>query len=177
MKIFLKLGIFLALMLTTLLSSAESKSDRIYDMFSGKDGVVTLSFSKSFLEPFELFLDDDTKQVIYKMKKVRFMAYNEDKGSLDAYAVYGKIQTQLKGNSYFEIDPEELDCDDCHIEIDHDDDLTLIGHGNRKNMDEFHVLVFDHDDCILFSFYGEISVQELKECSKFSQSTRNVVTF
>lgn len=177
MKIFLKLGIFLALTLTSLLGVAESKSARIYDMFSGKDGVITLSFSKSFLEPFELFLDDDTKKVIYQMEKVRFLAYNEDKGKLESEMVYDKIITQLSGSPYFEIDPDDLDCDDCNIHVESDDELTLIGHGTSKKMNEFHALIYDGDDCILFSFYGDISVEDLKQCSKFTQSTKNVISF
>lgn len=175
-----KLGMFIAIMLTSLISSAQSKSDKIYDMFSGKDGVTSLSFSKLLLEPFEFFLDDDTKKVIYQMEKIRFMMYNEEKGDLSAHDVYDRIQKQLKGASYFNIDPDEIDCEDCdiNIEADGDDELLLIGHGNRSKMDEFHIILSDEgDQCFLISFYGDISIDDLKECAKFSSSSKNIVTF
>ncbi|MDA3929165.1 MAG: hypothetical protein PF541_09410, partial [Prolixibacteraceae bacterium] len=125
MKLLIRLGILVAIMLSSFLGNAQSKSDKIYDMFSGKDGVLTLSFSKSVLKPFEIFIDDDTKKVIYKMKKVRFMTYNEDKGELDAFNVLERILNEFDSREYFKIDPEEFDCEDCDVNIDSNDELYL----------------------------------------------------
>ena len=58
MNFLMKLGIFLAVMLSSLLGLAESKSDKIYDMFTGKDGITSISFSKSAIKPFEIFKTD-----------------------------------------------------------------------------------------------------------------------
>lgn len=176
MKLIMKLGILLAMMLSTLLGNAQSKSDKIYDTFSGKDGVTTLSFSKSAIKPFEMFIDDDTKKVIYKMQKVRFMFYNEEKGELSTTNVYDRITKELNGAGYFEIDPDEINCDNCDISVDNHDKVKLIGHGKRNNMDEFHIVIADDDSDIMFSFYGDITVDDLKECGKFSHSTKHIIT-
>lgn len=177
MQIIHKLGILLAIMLSALVGSAQSKSDKLYDMFSGKDGVTSISFTKSILKPFEIFLDEDTEKVMYKMKKIRFMAYNEDKGDLNANKVYERMLRELDGGAYFEIDPDEIECDDCDIHFESDDDVHLIGHGKRKNMDEFHVVIYDNDNCILFSFYGDITIEDLKECGKFTRTTKDFSEF
>ncbi|MFA9392872.1 MAG: hypothetical protein ACERKD_23895 [Prolixibacteraceae bacterium] len=171
MKIFIKLGILLAVMLSSLLGIAQSKSDKAYDMFAGKEGVLTFSFSKSALKPFEIFIDDDTKKVIYRMEKVRFLLYNENKGELSALNVYNRLKSEVNGREYFEIDPNELDCNSC--EFNNYDNITLYGHGNRYKMDEFHLVIFDDEISLLLSFYGDITVDDLKELGKFSHSTQS----
>lgn len=174
MKIIMKLGIALAIMLSSYLGLAQSPSNKVYDMFAGKEGVVTLSFSKSALKPFEVLIDDDTKKVIYKMEKVSFLYYNEAKGKLSALNVYNRIKSELKGIDYFEIDPNEINCNDC--DIDNYDNVTLIGRGSRYSMDEFHLVIFDDDFSLLLSFYGDISVNDLREFGKFSHSTQTFIT-
>ena len=176
MKILIKLGILLAVMLSSLLGVAQSKSNKIYDMFAGRDGVVSVSFSKSAIKPLEIFIDEDTKKVIYNMEKIRFMSYNEKKGDLDAYKVYERIQKELNGTGYFEIDPDDIDCDEANIEIEYDDDVKLIGHGKKDKMDEFHMVAFDDELCFIFSFYGKITVEDIKEFGRFSHTARGVVS-
>jgi hypothetical protein len=172
MRLLLKLGILLAILINTLTGNAQSKSDKLYDTFSGKNGVTTFSFSKSVIEPFEIFLDNETRQVIYRMKKIRVMAYNENRGDLSSLKVYERIEKDLKNGSYFNIDPNEIDL----IEQDHDDDhLLLIGHGHKNKMDEFHLIIYDNDRCFLFSFFGDISIDDLNKCDKFSNSARSFI--
>ena len=176
MKILIKLAIALALMLSSLFGLAQSKSDKLYDLFAGKDGVVSISFSKSVIKPFEVFLDDETKKVVYNMEKIRFMSYNEEKGDLYAYKVYERIQKELKGPDYFEVDPDEIDCDNMDLDIDDDDDVKLIGHGKKDKMDEFHFVAYGDNVCFIFSFYGKITVEDIKEFGRFSHTTREVIS-
>ena len=166
----MRLGIFLAILLSSFLGLAQSQSDKVYDTFSGKEGVITLSFSKSAIKPFEVLIDEDTKKVIYRMEKIRFMLYNEKKGELSALNVYNRIKSQLGGIDYFEIDPNEINCNTC--EINEYDNVSLYGRGNRYKMDEFHLVIFDDETAILLSFYGDITVDDLKEFGKFSHSTQ-----
>jgi hypothetical protein len=175
MKIILKLGIFLAVMLSSLLGLAESKSDKIYDMFNGKDGVSSLSFSKSAIKPFEIFFDDESKKVIYKMEKIQFLAYDQNKGDLSVTDVFNRILKELDGNGYFRIDPDEIDCKNCKTDWN-EDNIRLIGHGNRKIMNEFHIVVIDNNSCLLFSFYGEITFDDINNCTKFSKSAKVNIT-
>lgn len=176
MSFIYKLGLLLALLLGSIFSFSQGNSQKIYDLFSGKDGVISLSFSKSVIKPLEIFLDDDTKKVIYKMKKVSFIAYNEERGDLDALNVYDRMLKELKGNNYFRIDPDDINCDDCDIHVE-GDDFVLIGHGKKNKMDEFHIVALDNESSILFSFYGDISYDDLKECSRFSSSSKGIVSF
>jgi hypothetical protein len=171
MKILIKLGIFLAIMLSSLLGLSESKSDKIYALFNGKDGVTSLSFSKSATKPFEMFFDDDSKKVIYKMEQIRLLAYDQNKGTLSINNVFGRIKKELSGNSYFEIDPKEIDCKNCKTDWD-EENVRLIGHGSRSSMNEFHILIIDQNSCLLFSFYGDITVEDITNCSKFSKSAK-----
>lgn len=176
MKILIKLGILLAMMLSSLFGLAQSQSNRLYDMFEGKDGVVSIGFSKSVIKPFEVFIDEDTKKVIYNMEKIRFMSYNEKKGDLDAYKGYERFQKELKGSGYFEIDPEEINSKDANIDLQFDDEVKLIGHGKKDIMDEFHIVTFDNELCLIFSFYGKITIEDIKEFGRFSHSTRGVIS-
>jgi hypothetical protein len=171
MKIILKIGMLLAVMLSSLLGLAESKSDKIYDMFTGKDGVTSLCFSKSAIEPFEIFMDDDSKKVIYKMEKIKFLAYNEDKGELSSTDVFTRVDKELSGSKYFPIDPDEIKCDDCHTDWKKEN-VRLIGHGEKEAMNEFHVLVKDNSSCLLFSFFGDITIEDIRYCTKFSKSAK-----
>lgn len=176
MKIIMKLGILLASLLINFIGTAQN-TQRIYDSFNSEEGAIVLSFTKSVLEPFEFLLDDDTKKVVYKMKKVKFLSYNEEKGSMNSKLAYNRISSKLEGGKYFEIDPNDLNCEDCQfeVEIEDEDEIKLIGHGsNEKHLNEFHVLIKSNKHCILFSFFGEISVEDLKSCTKFSQSTKGL---
>lgn len=175
MQIIIKLGILLAVLLSSLFGFSQSNADKIYDSLSGEDGVTTLSFSKSVLKPFEFFIDEDSKKVIYKMEKVRFLAYNENKGHVRASKVHNRIIDKLQGKGYFEIDPDELEHEDFDVNFDDGDDVQLFGHGKRKKMDEVHILVYDQNDCVLVSFYGDITIDDIKQCGKFTHSTRNMI--
>jgi hypothetical protein len=172
MKLILQIGIFLATMLSSLLGLAESKSDKIYDLFSGKEGVTTMSFSKSAVKPFEIFMDEKSKEVIYKMEKVRFMAYDENKGSLSSANAYDRILKGLESNEYFFVDPNEFNSKDGNIKIEAEK-VKMIGRGNKQKMDEFHVVILDKSSSILFSFYGDITIKDVTELAKFSKSSKN----
>lgn len=172
-----KLGILLAILLSSLIGSGQSKSDKLYDMYSGKDGVFTLSFSSSFLKPFEVFVDDNTKEVIMKMKKVRMLFYNESKGTQNAFVVYERFKSELKGDKYFEIDPKEIDHNNCNVKVESDENMILIGHGSKQEMDEFHIVINDNDNTLLFSFFGEITINNIKELACFSKASRNNMAY
>jgi len=171
----MKLGIFLAVMLSSLLGLAESKSDKIYDMFTGKDGITSISFSKSAIKPFEIFFDEESKKVIYKMEKIRFMAYDQSKGELTNNDVFKRILRELDGNSYFLIDPDKINCENCKTDLNKEN-IRLIGHGNMNTMNEFHIVVIENNSCLLFSFYGDITIDDINNCTKFSKSAKINIT-
>jgi hypothetical protein len=171
MNILIKLGIFLAVLLSSILGFAQSRSNKVYDMFSGKDGVSSVSLSKSAIAPYDIFFDDDTKKVIYKMDRFRFLTYNENKGRLRADDVFERIVNELNSVEYFTIDPSELNCKNCKGNWN-DENTRLFGRGNRSSMDEFHILVIDNNTCLLFSFYGNISIEDINKCADFSNNAK-----
>jgi hypothetical protein len=174
MNAILKAGIILAAILTSLFAHAESKSDKIYNLFSGKEGVTYFSFSKSVVKPFEIFLDDESKKVIYKMDKVRFISYDHKDGKLSTQDVSDKIIRVFTENEYFEMNPEEfkIKSDEGNV----DGHIRMFGLGDKSNMDEVHIFIKENNDCLLFSFYGKITIEDLKYCKRLSKSIKVNIT-
>ena len=67
-----------------ILVTAQSKSDKMYNVFSEKDGVSNFSFSKNMIDAIDLDVSDDSgeKSVTGDLHQVRFMSYNPKKGDL-----------------------------------------------------------------------------------------------
>ncbi|NQU51388.1 MAG: DUF4252 domain-containing protein, partial [Bacteroidetes bacterium] len=76
--------IIIWMLATTFLVGAQSKSDKMYDAFSGKDGVSNFSFSKSMIDAIDIDLgdDNDEKNVTGDLNGIRFMSYNPQKGAI-----------------------------------------------------------------------------------------------
>lgn len=174
MQMIHKLGILLAILLSTIIGSAQNKTEKIFDMYSGKAGVITLSFNKSVVEPLEIFLDEDSKRVLLKMKNVKLLIYNQTKGDFLAQEVFNRISDEFTGGKYFEIDPNNIDCENFSIKTDSkSDQVRIIGHGMSNSMDEFHMLIYDNGSTMLFTFIGDITVEDLQSFCKFSHQTKN----
>lgn len=65
-------------------AKAQSKSDKMYDTFSGKDGISNFSFSKNMIDAIDLDLGDDEneKKVTGDLYQISFISYNPEKGEL-----------------------------------------------------------------------------------------------
>lgn len=64
MNLFYKLGVLVAIIVTTLTGSAQSRSYRIFDEFANHDGLTYMAFSKSMIDAVDLKLDEgDSKRV------------------------------------------------------------------------------------------------------------------
>ncbi len=170
MNTILKLGIVIATFLASLVAHAESKSDKVYNLFSGKEGVTYISFSKSVIKPFEVFFDEESKKVIYKMEKVRFMHYNKEKGKLKISEVTERIVRVFDDPEYFTLDPNEFDFKNNNQDKEWDE-VKMLGRGEKSKMNELHIIASDEDGCVIFSFYGDIKIEDVRSCTKFSRST------
>lgn len=174
MNFIYKLGMLLALMLGSLLGSAQSKSDKLYTLFEGKDGFTVVGFSKSVMQPFDIFLDNESKRVLYKMERVKFMSYNDWNGKLSAQEVYDRISKTLSSNDYFEIDVNQLSSPNASISWDKDaEDVRLIGHGTHDRMDEFHIVTIDQNRTFFISFYGDIAIEDIAGFTSMNRSIGN----
>ena len=174
MQLIHKLGILLAILLASFTGNAQNNAQKIFDKYSGRQGFVTLGFANSLIKPFEVFLDDDSKQVLLKMDKVNLLFYNEDKGSFTSNEIFERISNEMNETDYFDIDPNKFNCNSFKIEADSDyEQIRIIGRGQPNNMSEFHILLSESDNTMLFSFFGDITVEDLNTFCSFSHSTKN----
>jgi hypothetical protein len=110
------------------------------------------------------------------MERFRFMSYDEAKGTLRTHDVFQRITDELTTIDYFTIDPGEINCKNCK-ENWNENEMKLFGRGNRSAMDEFHILMIDNLSCILFSFYGDITIEDINNCANFSNTAKMNISF
>ena len=135
---------------------AQSKSDKMYDVFSGNDGISSFSFSKSMIDAIDLDLgDDDDKNVTGDLHRIRFMSYNPEKGNLSG-SDFIKKAISLLPSQYKKFEDE-------NGEDDEDVEIWLLG--KKKKFTECHVFVKNDDDNqmrFIVSFYGDFTVTDLE---------------
>lgn len=152
--------IILALVFTTaIIAGAQSKSDKIYDVFGGKDGVTNFSFSKNMIDAIDIDLGDDgdEKTVTGDLHRIRFMSYNPKKGSINGPEFTKKTVGLLPSQYKKYVDDE----DDSDVEI------WLLG--GKKKFTECHVFTtneLDHQMRFIVSFYGDFNVNDLEGLKK-----------
>lgn len=150
---------FILAFVVAFLVNAQSKSDKIYDVFSGKDGVSNFSFSKNMLDAIDIDLgdDDDERNVTGDLHKIRFMSYNPKKGSLNGPEFTEKAVAMLPS----QYKKYEDDDDDSDAEI------WLLG--AKKKFTECHLFITnENDDQMRFivSFFGDFNVNDLDDLKK-----------
>lgn len=156
MKTITTLFFALGLLLATLLSSAQSKADKIYDTFDNEDGVTSFTFTKEMTDAFNIDLGDDgdEKKVSGDLRKIRFMSYNPEKGSWSGDDFLKKAVSMLP-SQYKKYEDEEND--------DSDAEIWLLG--KKKKYTECHVFVNNENpggNRFIVSFYGDFTVNDLE---------------
>lgn len=134
---------------------AQSKSDKMYDAFSGEEGVSNFSFSKNMIDAIDIDLgeDMDEKNVTGDLHQIRFMSYNPKKGSLSGSEFTEKTIGYLPKLAYKKYEGEE------------DDDAEIWLAGGKKKFSECHVFLKNQKEDqirIVVSFYGNFRVNDLK---------------
>lgn len=163
MKTIATLFFVLGLMLSTLLSFAQSKADRIYDTFENEEGVSVFTFTKNMVDAFNIDLGDDgdEKKVSGDLNKIRFMSYNPENGEMSGEAFIRKTVSMLP-SQYKKFEDEESDHSNAEI--------WLLG--GKKKYSECHIFIRNENpnsNCFLVSFYGDFTVNDLdglKEAGK-----------
>lgn len=144
---------------SVLIAEAQSKSEKMYDTFDGKDGVMNFSFSKSMIDAIDIDLgDDDDKNVTGDLHQIRFMSYNPGKGDMSG-PEFIKKATGLLPAGYKKFEEEDGEDDDAEI--------WLLGKKNK--FQECHVFINNEkDDQMRFvvSFYGDFTVNDLENLKK-----------
>jgi len=155
MKTVTTLFFVLGLMLSTFLSSAQSKADRIYDAFENEEGVSIFTLTKNMVDAFNIDLGDDgeEKKVTGDLNKIRFMSYNPQKGEMSGNSFIHKAVSMLPSQykKYEEEDSEDSDAE-----------IWLLG--GKKKYSECHIFIHNENpnsNCFLVSFYGDFTVNDL----------------
>ena len=144
-------------------SNAQSKSDRMYDVFSNMDGVTDFSFSKNMTDAFNIDLGDsgDEKNVTGDLHQIRFMSYNPKKGDMSGSEFTGRAINML---------PSQYK---KYVDEDDDSDVEIWLLGGKKKFKECHVFITnENDDQMRFvvSFYGDFTVNDLDGLKKTGRS-------
>jgi hypothetical protein len=158
MRIFKKTILIIAVFtVSAMIVEAQSKSDKMYDVFSGKDGITNFSFSKSMIDAIDIDLgDDDEQNVTGDLHQIRFMSYNPEKGSISG-SEFTKRAIGMLPSTYKKFEEDE------------DDDAEIWLLGKKKKFQECHVFTKNENDDqmrIVVSFYGDFTVNDLNELKK-----------
>jgi len=145
------------ILLVSQLAGAQSKSDKMYDVFANKDGISSFTFSKNMIDAINLDLgeDGDEKKVTGDLHQIRFMSYNPEKGELSGSQFISKAAGYLPKTGYQKYEGDE---DDSNTEI------WLMG--GKKKFQECHVFVRNERDNqmqFVVSFYGDFTVSDLEK--------------
>ena len=151
--------IILAIVLAPIFGLAQSKSDKMYDVFADREGVTNFSFSKNMIDAIDLNIgnedEDGEKQVSGDLTRVRFMSYNPSKGKLSGPEFLEKAAGFLPKSTYHKY--KDPDGEDDNTEI------WLMGKKNKYN--ECHVF-FKNDNKtglhFIVSFYGDFKVSDME---------------
>jgi len=162
MNLFYKLGVLVAIIVTTLTGSAQSRSYRIYDEFANREGFTYMAFSKSMIDAVDLKLDEENKKITGDLTEIRILVLNREKSNLGQSLP--KIMSEKFGKlNYKKVQPNDSKGNDnCEFWIE----------GDSKKVKECHVIVKDDKDnqfSCLVSFYGNFKVEDLKSLEKFSR--------
>ncbi|MGM0621767.1 MAG: DUF4252 domain-containing protein [Bacteroidota bacterium] len=148
-----KVLFIIGFLLASLLLSAQSKSDKIYDTFSGKEGVTNFSFNKNMIDAVDIDLNDKNQHVSGDLHEIRFLSYNPEKGELSGPEFLEKAIALLPSSCKKHEDPEE-----------DDSDAEIWLRGRRKKYSECHVFIKNEateGNRFVISFYGDFNVDDL----------------
>jgi hypothetical protein len=162
MNLFYKLGIWVAIIVSALTGSAQSRSYRIFDEFANRDGFTYMAFSKSMIEAVDLKLDDENKKITGDLTEIRILVLNREKSNLGS-SLPEIVAGKFNKLNYRKVEPKDKGEND-HVEFWID--------GDSKRVKECHVIVTDSKDnqfSCLVSFYGNFKVEDLKSLEKFSR--------
>lgn len=153
-----KITLFTLILFVSQLVTAQSKSDKMYDVFSGKDGVSNFSFSKNMIDAIDIDLgDDDEQNVTGDLHQVKFMSYNPKKGDISGSEFTKKAEALLPSQYKKYVDDED----------DSDAEIWLLG--GKKKFSECHVFLTNENENqmrFVISFYGDFTVNDLEGLKK-----------
>lgn len=179
MKILLiKTALWIGLLLASLFANAQGKVDEMYYSFEGKDGFTVIGFSNnSLIKDISAIIDNQWEDIIHDVDRFKVLNYNENNGDLSANEVFKRVTKTFSRGEYFEIPSESLS-PSARIKVysdSIDDEVELFGRGSEDEMSEFHIVTRSEGSVCLFSFWGNLSIDEIEDCVSFKK--RVVTTY
>lgn len=152
-----------SLLIAGFVSKGQSKSDKMYDVFSNSDGVTSFSFSKNMVDAINIDVgeDGDEQMVTGDLHQVRFMSYNPKKGELTGTEFTDKAIAYLPKTRYKKYEGDNTD---------NDTEIWLLG--KKKKFSEFHVFTGNNNNDqirIVVSFYGDFNVNDIESLKSRSK--------
>ena len=74
-----RIGVMAALIFTTLVGSAQSRSYQIYDQYAHREGFTSLAFSKAMIDAVNLNIDEENKKITGDLMEIRILFSNREK--------------------------------------------------------------------------------------------------
>ena len=153
MKTIIAIFFALGMLLASLVTDAQSKSDKMYNAFDNKEGVTNFSFSKNMIDAVDINLDDeDENNVTGDLYQVRFISYNPKKGDISGSDFTKKAIGYLPKSVYKKYEGEG----------ENDSEIWLLGRKNKFK--ECHIFTKSDDENQLrfvVSFFGDFKVNDL----------------
>ncbi len=162
MNFFYRIGILVAMLLSSWSGFGQSKAQKIYDHLPKEAGVTYFSFSKSMIDAMNMNLDEEGKKITGDFQECRILIYNAEKGNIKNF--FEAMSKQMGELGYEQVHPKgEKSSDDAEFWIE--------GKGDRVS--ECHIIFGNHGDnsnsSLLVSFYGNFKVEDLKKLEKIGQ--------
>lgn len=162
MNFFYKLGILVALIISTLAGSGQSKSYQIFDEFAHRDGFTYFAFSKSMIDAVNLIIDEENKKITGDLNEVRILILNREKSNISG-SLPKILSEKFNKLNYRMVEPKNSE---------EAKDLEFWIAEDSKKVKECHVIVKDNKTSqfsCLVSFYGNFKVEDLDSFEKFSR--------
>ena len=162
MNLIYRIGVMVALILSAITGSGQSRSYRIFDEFSNHDGFTYMAFSKSMIDAVNLKLDDENKKITGDLNEIRILIFNREKSNLGS-SLPKMISDRFNKLNYKNVEPKDAQGSG---------DVEFWIEGDSKKVKECHIIVKESSDnqfSCLVSFYGNFDVKDLDRLEKFSR--------
>lgn len=144
-------------------ANSKSKSDKMYDNLSDKEGVTHFLIKKNMSDAFNInFGDDENKNVSGDLNSIRFISYNPEKGEYSGNEFIREAIGYLPKSSFkkFENDNEN-------------DNAEIWLLGNKRKYKECHIFIKNENPeqrQFIVSFYGDFLVEDIDELKEVGEN-------
>lgn len=163
MNFFYRIGIVIAMLLSSLSGFTQSKAQKIFDRYSKEEGFTYFTFTKSMIDMMNLNLDEEGKKITGDFSELRLLIYNSEKAKIQNFSEV--VSKEIASLKYEQIHPKGEKPDD-------NAEFWVEGKGDK--ISECHMIIGDKGkdhSCVLLSFYGNFKVEDLNKLEQIGHKT------